>query len=893
MRNEEAHSSSRSPEFDLEIAIETWRQFLKANRNFRKEDIKELECHLRDRAEEYAEEGMTQEAAYRKALNQLGTFPELESEYRKVRFGANKRVGSVSSELSWNLNMLKNYLVVAVRNIKKKPLYSFISIGGLSVGIACSLLLGSVVVSELTFDQFHQDSSDIYRVLGQRGENRVFYHMGAPVSSVLLESVPEIEQSLRFWEGSAYISRGESQFRQNVLMADPSYFELFSFELVRGSVSNALDSGSFVVISSAIARKLFGAEDPLGQNITLRIRGNAEEYQVTGILEDVPFNSSIRADVILPFSNMTKFLYDGYLSDSNGENNQFVKLRSDANPAEVDAKLQDAVTLLAGPDSGIQLFLQPFSEYRLGEFRGRNGLGARRAPQELYTLGLISLAILLIACFNFTILTLGRSFSRFREVGMRKVIGAQRGQLVAQFMNESWLVTLFAMGLGLLIAVSLTGPFNDLLNTSISVDLLQSRYTILVAVALPLLIGLLAGGYPSLLLSRLQATSILSGKFKFGGKSLVSRFLLLSQLSLSVGFIIMALFVGKQLQYVSNKDLGFDKEELLTLPIADRSIAETLVAHMKRNAVGRAGLRGATVSSYSFSGGGGSSTSAATADTTLEVYYYRVDLDFLTTMGMELKAGRNFSESMPGDLNGSVLVNETYARKFGLESVIGSTVNHTSGVLPAEPTIVGVVEDFNNLSLLYDTVPTLFHLSPNQGLGTMFIRIAPTGLQESITLIEKAWKEAYPGGPFSYRFLDEVIADRYESQRKWARIYLLAAILGVLISCLGLFGLSSLVISNRMKEVGIRKVMGASSSSIVYGLSKEFLLLCLVAFVIAVPLTILPVQGFLNGFAYRIPLQIGLFFYSGLIALAAVLIAVGSQALKAAQSRPVVSLRTE
>ncbi len=808
-------------------------------------------------------------------------------------------------EQVWGPIMLKNYVIVALRNLRRQKIYAGINIVGLALGIACCVLLLSLVRHERSYDQFHTKADRIYRVLVATQEQRPGYAMPAPPGPALDQAIPEIEHAVRFQSGSAVVRYQDKLFSETVLFADPAFLEMFTFPLRQGDPAHALEAPNHIVISAAMAEKYFGEEDPIGKPLSVRLGGTTADRQVAGVLAPLLDHSSLVFDFLLPYDNLAQVTGPDFLTSwGDYEGNTFVLLGDASQVPAVEEKFAIIVEAHLGAilkaeglsASDIRMILQPYTAYHLGPYFGGNGLASRRSPTDLYVLFGIGLAILLIACFNFTTLSLGRSSTRFREVGMRKVLGAGRLQLIRQFFLEALMMSGLALLLGLLLTQALLPTFNSLVGKSLTLGLLEDGRSLVLLLGLMLFISVVGGGYPALVLSRFRPVEVFKGRLKIGGKNRFTKSLVVIQFTLSIGLVIVTLYAAAQLRFIRTMDLGFETEQVVVVPTRARATnaeqGEQLLRFFETELAGHPGIVQVAGASSAFAGGG-SSTDVQRGDKTIEVFHYRVDDDFLETMDIELVAGRGFSRDHPGDAAQSVLVNEEFLRRFEMDAPLGQTFSHTSGVIPPEATIIGVFKDIHNLTLFYDMLPVVLHMSPKMPIGYLQVRIRPDQAPASLAALEAAWQKISPDQPFVYAFLDEAIDRRYRTEQNWTRILTASAVLAILIACLGLFGLSALTAERRTKEIGVRKVLGATVLRIVLLLSKDFLLLVGIAFVIATPLAYFVVEAMLQDFAYQIEISWQIFLIAGLTALLVALLTVGYQSIKAAGTNPVKTLRYE
>ncbi len=802
--------------------------------------------------------------------------------------------------------MLKSYLTIALRSLRKQKLYAFINVFGLAVGIAFCALIYLYVQDELTFDRFHEQGERIFRVTlqdfegpGQGKSEHPWQPL--PLAEALVADLPEVERAVRFFNQERFVRRGGQTFEEPLLFADGALFEVFTFPLLRGDPATALDDPNSVVLSAQAAEKYFGEEDPLGQTVEVRFNDTFEALTVTGVAAPILGNSSIRFDFLLPFAKtLEAYEWIRNRQDRWNASSFFVYVALDARSSleAVSAKLPafraryfpneaESVRREQGADALPPTYrLQPLHEIHLDP-SVQPGLRMPSDPRYSYLLGGIALAILLIACINFTTLAIGRSAGRAREVGVRKVVGAQRRQLMLQFWGEAVLMSLLALAVGIALAELFLPTFNTLAAKTLHFEYLKSGATVAMLVGLMLGVGLLAGGYPALVLSGLRPVETLKQRLRLGGANALTKSLVVVQFALSVFLIIGTLVMVRQLDYLQTKNLGFNKEHVVVIPTSGLP-GDALLPRFRQALEGRDDVVAVTGMNNAFAHGWSREGWDYRGDLK-RAYVYAVDPAFLDVMEMELVAGRRLDPTRATDPRGAVLVNEALVRDFGWTDPLGQQLEG----FYEEPVVVGVLRDVNNLPLHREVEPMIVSLHPEWGLNYFLVRLAPTDVPATLDALETAWQAVAADVPFQYSFLDDDFDRMYASEQRWSRIVGYGAGFAVLIACLGLFGLAALSVAGRTKEIGIRRVFGASVGRLVVLLSKDFVRLVAVAVVLAAPLAYFAMQTWLEGFAYRIAVSWQLFLLVGALALTIALLTVSYQAIKAARANPVKSLRYE
>jgi len=798
--------------------------------------------------------------------------------------------------------MFKNFFKTAFRNLVRNKIYAFINIAGLSIGLACAMLIMLYVKDEVSYDRFHANVGNIYRVVTQsidkkgvkgRKDSNTGYFQGPRFG----QNIPEIKAFVRIQSNSIDIKTGTEIKSQDMLYVDSSFFSVFSFPLKSGNPKTCLQEPNAVVLSEEMAKKQFGNKDAVGKIIMLKKDSAFEPYTVTAVAKKCPQNSSIQFDVLLPFIMPAK-------EASNSENwfnfflNTFVVLNPGANVQAVDAKMQriykaeskEALKLINekyGPiDFDNEYFLQPFADMHMStELPAQNGLSNASNPVYSYILSGIAIFILLIACINFVNLTVARSVRRAKEIGIRKVVGSNRQQLILQFLGESFFLCTFAFVFAIVLVQLILPVFNDLSNKALALSYLFDARLIAGYILLFFITGLLAGFYPALVLSGYNPIETLYSRFNLAGKGYLQKTLVVLQFALASFLIIATFTIYAQFNYLTTEKLGYDDTNLVV-------VNKSRISHQQARVFQNELMKYPNIVGVAPKNGGSWGTAAKVSnDSTIQFSYETVDESYLPLLKIPLVQGRNFSADYPSDSVNSVIVNESFVKKAGWKHPIGEVVNFWYD--NKKYNVVGVVKDYHFEPLSEEIKPQLFTMKNDNQFGTIFIKIKPNTETESLKQIQKVFKQFFPLSPYSYNFKDLQNRKSYEAEAKWKQIMLFAAILTIFISCIGLFGLSVLSAEKRTKEIGIRKVLGASVNAIVTILSKDFLKLVCIALLIAVPSAWMAAHQWLQNCPYRISLSWWLFASAALLVIVIALITVSFQAIKTAVANPVKSLRTE
>ena len=802
--------------------------------------------------------------------------------------------------------MIKNYLKIAFRNLKKTKGFSSINIAGLALGLTCFMFIIVYVYNEMSYDRYPADAKNIYRInLNSTGNGNVevYPNVDVAVGEGLKNEYPEIKATTRLSRANDFVKYEDKQFKEEHLAyVDSNFLQMFSIPFLEGDISKALVEPNSIVISKAFAKKYFGTETAIGKTITVGINGSA--FKVTGVIDKIPDNSHFHFDAFLSLSTF-------HLKRATWSNIGFytyLLLNKDADPKKLEAKFPQLVAKYVVPeiqhDMGISLAeaqksvntfvftLQPLTDIHLhGDTKYE--LEPNGDIQYVYIFSALAIFILLLACINFTNLSTARALKRAREVGIRKVLGSVKKQLIFQFLTESVLLTFFAMLCAYVLIFFLLPYFNHLANKNISFSFFLGYQSIITMLLVSCVAGILAGIYPAFFLSSFNTIKVLKGSSTSGSqKNPLRSGLIVFQFFVSTALITATIVVYQQLSFMQNKKLGYNKEQVLFLPDA-RLLGKDQEAFKQQL------LQDSRVSSASISWAvpGGPIMNGTEIfpkgdngnGATIHAHIFNVDYDYLQTLGIKIIQGRNFSKDFPTDSAG-IVINQAAVRELGWAGTnpIGKYIVRSG---QQELKVVGVVADYNYASLKQKVAPIMMMLGRNY--GGMLVKIKTDDVKGFLTDLKTKWASFNPAGPLSYNFLDDNFANLYASEQKTQQIFTAFAIIAIIIASLGLFALSAFVIEQRSKEIGIRKVLGASVQNVFILVSKDFLLLVAIAFIISVPVTGWVMHNWLQGFAYRINIAWWVFAAAGFAALLIALLTISFQAIKAAIANPVKSLRTE
>ncbi len=783
--------------------------------------------------------------------------------------------------------MFKNYLKIAFRNLFRQKVYSFINLAGLAIGMASCILILLWVTDELSYDRFYQNADRLYRVTDHEkytnGEEVNFSMNPADLAPTLLAEYPEIENVARLRRvGSVVIQYGEKSFsEENLAGADPAFLKMFTMPFIEGDAAQALSGPSSVVISQKMAQKFFAGENPIGKTIRIDDR---LDFQVTGVMQDIPSNSHLKIDFLVPFPALKEFGYpvEGWESWAF---TTYVLLQKNADYHLVAQKITNTIKQHQ-KESIATLSLQPVTDIHLrsGTMWGIGGTGDIK---YVYVFTIIAGFILLLACINFMNLATARAGNRAKEVGLRKVVGAQRRELINQFFSESILYAVIALALSILIAMEFLPLFNSLSGKNLHFGIHNSRTIFLFLAGISVITGMVAGSYPALFLSSFRPVKVLKGKLGTGARGSLFRKLLVSfQFLLTIVLIISTIVVNRQLHFIKDQKLGFDKDRVLCIKLQGdlNKKAEFIKSELKKDG----DVEDVSGVSYPPSQIRRSTIirewEGRNTDDQFLMYLLSADLDFAKTMQIQMAEGRYFSSKISTDTSQGIIINEAAARAMGMKSPLGKEIFGSR--------IIGVIKDFHFASLRSKIGPLVIYYDPRE-IRYLLVKMNPGNLSASVQSIEKDWHNILPGFPFDYNFLDDQINELYHSEQQVGKVINTFSILALFVACLGLFGLASFTAEQRTKEIGIRKILGATVGGIILLLSKEFTRYVLLANIVAWPLAWFAASKWLNTFAYRIEISWWFFLLAGGMALLIAILTVVTQAVKAATANPIDSLRYE
>jgi len=872
--------------FDLEKAIKQWRKKLRKVEALEDGYIAELESHLRDEIDSLIQSGESEEEAFEKAIADIGLPNGIGEEFHKIHTRRHSgrppwKPPRFMPELLWN------YIKVAFRKIRRHKGYSFINIFGLAIGMACCFLVFLWVQDELSFDRFHSNAKEIYRVLLNPQDTDIYHPYGpGPLGPALAADYPEITDFTRmFGEANGPLKYRNRVFTGKVRGVSPSFFEIFTFPFVKGDSKNCLSEPRSIVLTEKMAAKLFHEEDPLGKTLGFEWWGTWHDLKVTGVIEDAPHNTHISFDYLLLFEFVT---WSGMTIESwdMGAYKTYVLLPKNSNFKEVSEKIAGTIKKYF-PESSNTLHLEPLTRIHLYNFTGGGPI------TYVYIFSIIGILILCIACINFMNLSTARSIERAREVGMRKVVGSTRAQLIKQFLGESVLLSLLSFILALILVQALLPSVNNIVDKQMTLS--HSGNSLVIFLGIAIITGIISGSYPAVFLSSFRPATVLKGHVRSGSQNVrLRKLLVIGQFVVSIALITGTIIIYQQLVYMRNMDMGINKSHVINMELRGslRNQYSTIKSELLRNP----DILAVSSTNGSFSKVFGTDKigwEGKPEDKRIFMSIHSVDFDYQKIFDIKMAQGRYFSRDHPTDISDGIIINETAAKIMGMESPLGQRI---SCWIPFDPqrsgTIIGVVKDFHFRSLHEKINPLVLVIAPGW-FTDAYIRIKPENVPETLAFLEKTLTGFAPDFPLEYSFLDEDIDNLYKTEQRIGNFVRYGTFLAIFIACLGLFGLASFTAEKRTKEIGIRKVLGASVSGIALLLTKEFMKWVILANLIAWPIAYYVMSRWLQNFAYHVNIRIWTFLLSAALVLVTALITISFQAVKTATSNPIESLRYE
>ncbi|MFH6603436.1 ABC transporter permease [Maribacter algicola] len=802
--------------------------------------------------------------------------------------------------------MLKNYLKIGWRNLMKDKTFTLLNVIGLSIAFGAAILLAMSAFFDMSYDKFHANGDQIYQVYDvaqtPRGQE-AGTSQPEPFAEALRTEVPGVEKITRYLQDGGLVIYGEKEIDLNTVWVDADFFSMFTFPVLKGNEHDPLQDQASVVITESAANKLFGNEEAIGQTINIMINGKEEPFTVGSVVGNVPPQSSLEFEVAVRFEKNAEYADTKGVWDSQ-YHGVYVQLPSGVSAERFEKNARSFTELHykesmeaakrdgAMPDAdGLyrQLKLLPLKDLHFTGYRKGYAEVSRSVP---YLILGVAFLILFIACVNFVNMSIAKSAQRLREIGMRKTLGAQKGQLFFQFWSESLFVFLSSMGIGVLLSILLIDDFKSMFRTRISLDMLAEPWAVFMLLATILTITLTAGGYPALLFSRLGTIQSLKGKLEASGNNLVRNALMVVQFGIAILLISGTLVLWGQVQFMRNKDLGYNKEQVISFPLNGKKNGHEVLRLLKDELNGNPDILEVSASDNNLGRGkDGSQWSSAIGfehkGRNIRTNALTVDYNYISTLGLQMAQGRDFKSE--ADSLG-VLINEAMARQLEEKDPLSARLEVGSETGLA---ILGVVKDYNFQGLDRAIEPITFFMGEDMELRYAYVKVAPENMASSFDAIEQTWKKLEPNAEFLGSFLDENVDRTFQREKTMATMITSGSIIAIALSCIGLFAMSLLIVAQRTKEIGVRKVLGASVASITVLLTKDFLKLVLIAFLIASPIAWWFSDQWLQNYTYKIDLGVWFFVAAGLLAMVIALLTVGTRTVSAAAQNPVKSLRTE
>ncbi len=802
--------------------------------------------------------------------------------------------------------MIKNYLKVAWRNLIKDRTNTSLNIIGLSTAFAVAILLGMAALYQLSFDNFHENGASIYKIVRTQQTPKgpdAGTSQPAPLAPALEAEVPGVKQITRYLQDGTLAFYNDKEVDMDIVWVDQDFFSMFSFPISNGNETEPLNDLNGVVLTKKAADKLFGSTDIIGKTVNLLVNGTQKPFTVSAITDDIVPQSTLEFEIAARFESHWEYFENKEEWDSQ-YHNVYVELEDGVTAAAfenssrsfVDLHYNEGIEMLkrdgASPDSHgrfMDLKLVPMADVHFTSLKNGTVQISRSMP---YLILGVAFLILFIACVNYINMSIAKSAKRLKEIGMRKTLGAQKKQLFFQFWSESLFVFAVSIGIGVLLSLVFLNEFKTMFNTHISAEMLWNPIAIISLLGMMLTISMLVGGYPAMLMSRLGTIQSLKGKLESTGSNTVRDVLMVFQFGIAILLIIGTLVLWGQIEYMRNKDLGYDKEQVVSFPLNGKRNSNDVVDLLRDELRGNPDI--ISVSGADSNLGLGKDGSRSSSKIGFEYKgrvvrsnFLVVDHEYIKTLGLELVAGRDF-ESAADSLG--VVINESMAKELAEEDPLTAQLEIEDGVYYP---ILGVLKDYNFNDLDKAIEPITFFMSRDWGLTYAYVKVAPNNMAASYDVLERTWKKLEPNATFLGSFLDENVDRTFKREKTTAKMITSGSLIAIVLSCMGLFAMSLLIVSQRTKEIGIRKVVGASVTSITYILTKDFLKLVMLAFLIASPIAWFVMRQWLQNYAYRIDLGAGFFFAAGAIAITIALLTIGTRTIKAARANPVKSLRND
>ena len=842
-------------------------------------------------------------------FRQFGSLGDFEEDYKKIlsKKGKFKAVFWYFSQtivalticlkelIYWSFIMFKNYFKTAFRNIKRQKILTFINIFGLSLGIACCLLILLWVQDEFSYDRFHKNADNIFEVYGilNMGNFRAMTGAPLPMGKTLQKEFPEVKASAIVDQTHLGVKTGGNVYKQKVFFTEPAFFEIFSFEMKDGISEKYLTGTNDVIITESLAYKCFGSAETIGKFLSILINGIYKDFIVTAVIRDFPQNSSLKCDLLLNIDNLYKEVKNEW--GNNQRKGLFLLLKDKNFTSELEKAFPDFLKKYAD-ENGFKYLLQPLTDYHL-KAEHSWVMKENSRPVFSYMLSGIAFLVLIIACFNFTNMAIGNSSSRTREIAVRKVVGAEKRELFKQYMFETTLISFLALITALVLAVLFLPTFNILSGKMLVIGQLLNPRALTAIMIIMIITTVIAGSYPAFVLARFKSVDLFRKKIKISGKNIFTKVLIVLQFSISIFLIAATLFLRDQYNFMLKKDLGYSPENTIVIPVKDidkfPNKGKTILTAFKQSLLKYGDIESVSSANWDLATYYAGTLVKDNEGNQSILVFTGIDQDYIKTLNLELVEGRNFSYDFAEDLKESVLVNETFVREFNIKNPIGRKFSEFFEKTANDYKIIGIIKDFHSESLHKRIRPTFLTFGKEQGYQYIYIRIKPGNYQGTLSSIKKELSKIAPNIPFVYNFLDEMVIEKYEMEKRWSRIIDYSSIFAVLIACSGLFGLTLLTAAKRTKELSLRKIFGASTGNIIKIIQRDFLVLVILANIIGWPAVYFAVKKLFENFAYKIPIGPLPFIAAGFGAAVVAAVTISTIGIKITRTNPVDTLRYE
>ena len=806
--------------------------------------------------------------------------------------------------LTWILAMFKNYLKISYRSLKNNFSYSFINVFGLAVGLACFVLITLFIKYEYSYDTHHAKSDRIYRIVRHNPlENYLgsswFALTPVPMAAALQTDYPEVEAAAYIGRSEGVFSNGDVSFKETGISMEGDFFNVFTHQWIHGNPEGAMDDPESIILTESLSRKCFGTENPIGKTIDVSFYGDPATKTITGVIKDIPATSHVQFDYIIDERSSQYYRYNAN-EWSNTSHYTYIALKEGTDASVFHEKLPAFTKAYIGksnfyqenPDRLPILELQPLTDIHLKSTHLNFNIAGHGDIKYIYMFGAIALIIVLIACVNYMNLATARSLLRAKEIGVRKVIGAVRSNLIVQFISEAIIISLLSIMTAFILAKLFLPIFNSLSDRAIDASAFLDLNFLLIAFIMSLVVGVFSGSYPAFYMSALKPAHILKSQVKGGkGNRFFRNLLVVGQFTITIVLVISSIVVFRQLDYIQTTDTGLDREQVIVVDVPDRELwdkYETLENELTQNA---------NIISVSSSGNvptriGSRANNREWDGVNISIYNTGVGFNFTEMLGLELIAGRTFTKELHKETVTDYLINESTMNALGWtpEEALTKTVELNG----QEGPVIGVLKDFNFLSLRLEVEPLVLYSAPGSSWQNFaLVKVQENNLQQTLAYMEDTFKKFSPNYPFNYTFLDDSFNNMYRTELRLGSMFNYLTILAMLIACMGLLGLASFIIEQRTKEIGIRKVLGASVIQIVGLVNKDFIKLVALSFVIATPVGWYLMDTWLQDFAYKIELGPAIFLFAGILAIGVALVTVSYKSVKTSLMNPIDSLRNE